>query len=183
MADNRSIVVGDTTVGANYQKTYAPFTRFGTRQIAFFLFDLYDLANDTLIDEEIAGEDPFTHPEYEQEYDADGYFAKAIRGIQQNAELFMVFRPDYSSRNWVSNTGNNFIVGVAIETAIQNEMDFFTDNSKSLADVVYDAIDGDSGVDVYHMRVRGDEFRYTALNGLVADEGNPPAKVRVSRPD
>jgi hypothetical protein len=178
--------VGDTTVDRNYQRTFAPFTRFGTRQIAFFLFDLYDLSGDTLIDEELSSggdNNPYFYPDVESEYLHGGFFAQALRGIQTQAEIFMVFRPGESNSGYTSNTGNAFIVGVAVDTAVHSDSEGFGMNSKSLADAVYDAIDGESGVDCYHMRVRGDKFKYTDLNGLVApDTGAQVKKVRVAKP-
>ena len=178
--------VGETTVDRNYLKTYAPFTRFGTRQIAFFLFDLYDLSNNTLEDEELSSSgdnNPYYFPDVESEYLHGGYFARALRGVAANAEIFMVFRPGESNSSYTSNSGNAFIVGVAVDTAVQSELEYFDGmRSKSLADAVYDAIEGDSGVDCYHMRVRGDRFKYSDLNGLVApDTGAEVKKVRVAK--
>lgn len=166
-------------VAANYRKQFAPFTRFGTRQLAFFQISM-DLSNGTLTAEENgAYENPYYAPEAENEYDANGYFQKAVMAVQQNVELYGVFRPG-DGRN--DSDGNSFIIMVAIDTAnIGNEDPVNSNmNAQSIADAVYNT----TGVntDVYHMRIRGGETRYTDLNGLEVAEKASAVKASAGRP-
>ena len=170
---------GDSTgtLGANYRRAFSPFTRFGTRQLAFFQVSLFGLSNDTLTDEELNNQaNPYFQPEAEIEYEANGYFQKAIQAIETRAEIYGVFRP---GDGYQDNDGNSFIVMVAMDTAnVGSDNDpndvNFNSNSGSIANAVSDAID--EYVEVYHMRIRGGSFRWTDLNGLAVEDKAQAAK-------
>ena len=155
-------------VGANYRKQFAPFTRFGTRELAFFQVSIFGLSDSTLTDEENGSyENPYYFPENENEYDNTGYFQKAVMGAQQNVELYGVFRPGDARGE---SDGNSFIIMVAMDTAnTGNENPQNTNNfAQSIADAVYNTVG--EYTEVSHMRIRGGDFRYTDLAGLeVAD--------------
>ena len=174
---------GDSTgtVGANYHRTFSPFTRFGTRQLAFFQISLFGLSNGTLTDEELEGGryspiNPYYLPEWESEYEANGYFQKAIQAVETRAEIYGVFRPGDAYQD---NDGNSFIVMVAIDTANvgsnndPNDVNF-NNNSGSIAQAVSEAID--DYVEVIHMRVKGGAFKFTDLNGLIVEDKAQAAK-------
>jgi hypothetical protein len=163
-------------VAANYRKQFAPFTRFGTRQLAFFQISMFDLSNDTLTDEEFSSNgdnNPYFHPEVESEYAASGYFQQAVMAVQQNVELYGVFRP---GDGYQDSDGNSFIIMVGIDTAnIGNEDPNNTNNfTQSIADAVYNTTG--QNTDVYHMRIRGGSFRWTDLNGLEVTDKAQAAK-------
>jgi hypothetical protein len=169
---------GATTVGANYRRAFAPFTRFNTRKLGFFEISL-DLTTDTLIDEELGGDNPnpYFEPTAELEYEHDGYFQRAIQAIETRGEIYAVYRPgDYYDgvNNNEGNDGNTFIVVLAIDTANvgsdneplndEGNPGNYNDNSGSIADAVSDACDCD--VNVNQLRLRGSHFRFSDLNGL-----------------
>jgi hypothetical protein len=72
MPSNISNVVGSTTVGANYLKT-APSTQFGTRHLS-----VLNVAIDGV---------------FVNYANANSLFSKAVRALQQTAEVFAVFTP------------------------------------------------------------------------------------------
>jgi hypothetical protein len=169
-----------TDIAANYNRTFSPFTRFGTRQLAFFQISLFGLSNNTLTDEELdipSNENPYFYPEAEIEYEPNGYFQKAIQAIETRAEIYGVFRP---GDGYQDNDGNSFIVMVAMDTVNvgsnndPNDVNF-NNNSSSIADVVSEAID--EYVEVFRMRIRGGSFRWTDLNGLEVSEKAQAAKT------
>ena len=79
----------NTVVAANYQKAFAPFTRFGTRELAFFYIDVDcpSMADEELPWGEAGNQNPWYWPDHANEYTANGYFAQTIRAIQQKVEL------------------------------------------------------------------------------------------------
>lgn len=180
--------VGDTTIGANYRRAFAPFTRFNTRKLAFFQVSLFGLSDSTLTDEELNDQaNPWFEPTAEIEYEHDGYFQKAIQAIETRAEIHGVFRPGDGRGD---SDGNSFIVLVAIDTAnvgsnndpVQSEGNpgNYNNNSGSIAEAVSDAID--DYVEVYQMRIRGGDFRFTDLNGLEVAEKAQAAKSTAGTP-
>jgi hypothetical protein len=176
-------------VAQNYRRHFAPFTSFSTRQLAFFQVTLYGLDNDTLTDEELdieANTNPYFEPDYGQEYQADGYFAKAVQAVQQNAEVFGVFR---AGDGRGEGDGNSFIVMVAVDTAntgnvgldeTDNAQNGYNEMSQSIAEAVYNGT-GEVDTDVYHMRLRGGDFRYSDLNGLPTDDRSQAVKSSRSK--
>jgi hypothetical protein len=171
-----------TDVAANYRRNFAPFTRFGTRQLGFFEISL-DLSNNTLTDEELNDQpNPYFEPHSEIEYQRDGYFQRAIQAIETRAEIYAVFRPGsyYNGTNGEEpNDGNTFIVQLAVDTAnVGSDNDprdvTYNANSGSIAEAVSMACD--CYVEVTQMRLRGSYFRYSDLNGLAITDRTQAVK-------
>lgn len=169
-------------VADNYRRAFAPFTRFNTRKLAIFQISCYGLSNGTLESEELSygnpgdvNQNPYFSPEFENEYVHNGYFQKAIQGVETRGEIYAVFRPG-SGRN--DSDGNSFIVMVAEDTVNVgsnneplNDMGNpanYNEMSESMAEAVSKSLGGEY-VQVYRMRIRGGEFRYTNLQGLEVD--------------
>jgi len=120
MADIKSVVVGSTTVGANYLKaavTYPnssstaanPFSQFGTRELAW-----YKVTSCTGV-----GTNPGN---------ADSVFAQALRGVANVAELFYAYATaanvliiaiadNTNEGGGVGNTANDVTLKEAIDAA------------------------------------------------------------------
>jgi len=94
---------------ANYLKA-KPSTRFATRQLAFFTVTIADV-----------------HLNYAT---ANSTYSKAIRAVQQNAEIYAVGLP----------AANDFVVVVAQDTA--NDGDNTDDGLNSMADTLSQATGG-----------------------------------------
>lgn len=109
-------VIG-TIVTSNYLKAGAS-TKFGTRELAFFSVDM----KSNVVTESA---DPYTGL-----YESDSLFSKAIRAIQQNAEVYGVGEP----------SGHFFTVIVAINTAADNVED------RNFAWTLQDAVRNGTGV-------------------------------------
>lgn len=162
----------------NYQKAFAPFTYFGTRQLAIFYVDL-DLPSYTLSDEELDNDNylnPWYWPDHANEYEHNGYFAKTIRAIQTKVELYAVFRPN----------SNDFIFMCAGDTANTGGDNPYNmnDMAETIADAIYAALD--VSVSVSRQRIRGRQFRYTAsepysLNAPVAPDNTDDVVVSAVR--
>jgi hypothetical protein len=179
---------GATTVGANYRRAFAPFTRFNTRKLGFFEISM-DLSADTLENEELGGQpNPYFEPTAEIEFEHDGYFQRAIQAIETRGEIHGVFRPGnyYNGVNGnETNDGNTFIVLLAMDTVnvgSDNESlngegnpGNFNNASGSIADAVADACDCD--VTVNQLRLKGSYFRFSDLNGLETDDRSQAVKV------
>jgi len=97
------------SVSANYLKA-RPSTRFATRQLAFFNVAIGSVDVDYL--------------------DSDSLYSRAIRAVQQNAEIYAVGVP----------ASGNFIVVVAQDTA--NDGDNTDDNLNSMAQTLSQATGG-----------------------------------------
>jgi hypothetical protein len=170
------------TVAQNYRRHFAPYTRFSTREVAIFQISVAGLSTDTLIDEELVGElNPYFYPDSPIEYETNGYFAQAVQAVQTQAEVLAVFRPGDGRDD---NDGNSFIVMVSADTANTGNENLDTDAgqndmAQSIADAVGDALN--ENTDVYHMRIRGGDFRYSDLNGLSTDDRSQAAKVSHSK--
>jgi hypothetical protein len=81
-----------TTVAANYLKTEAPFTRFGTPELAVIRITQAGV--------------------FVSSANADSLFSKSVRALQQTAEVYAVFAPvddttDYYHAIIVANTQTN----------------------------------------------------------------------------
>lgn len=94
---------------ANYLKA-KPSTRFATRQLAFFTVTISNV-----------------HVNY---LDSDSTYSRAIRAVQQNAEIYAVGLP----------AANDFVVVVAQDTA--NDGDNTDDGLNSMADTLSTATGG-----------------------------------------
>ena len=118
MPDLSSTVLGNnyrrmtptTTTGGEY------YSNFGTRQLAWFKVELANLNN----------ADNFT--------DANSVFAKAVRGLQLNTEVYFVSKP-------VSTTTDYFVVAVANDTTPDNSKEDGSDNSPTQAELVKAIVD------------------------------------------
>lgn len=99
----------DSVVGANYLKA-RPSTRFATRQLAFFTVTISGVHTDYL--------------------DSDSLYSRAIRAVQQNAEIYAVGLP----------AANDFVVIVAQDTA--NDGDNTDDGLNGMADTLSTATGG-----------------------------------------
>jgi hypothetical protein len=99
----------DSVVGANYLKA-KPSTRFATRQLAFFTVTITNVHVDYL--------------------DSDSDYSRAIRAVQQNAEIYAVGLP----------AANDFVVIVAQDTA--NDGDNTDDGLNDMADTLSTATGG-----------------------------------------
>ena len=97
------------TVSANYLKA-KPSTRFSTRQLAFFTVTISNV-----------------HVNY---LNSDSLFSKAVRAVQQNAEIYAVGIP----------AANDFVVIVAQDTA--NDGDNTDDSLNNMAQTLSTATGG-----------------------------------------
>jgi hypothetical protein len=128
-------VIG-TTVTANYLKA-APSTRFATRQLAFFTVTISNVHVDYL--------------------DSDSLYSRAIRAVQQNAEVYAVGIP----------AANDFVVIVAQDTA--NDGDNTDDELNSAAQTLSTA----TGGTVTAVHLLGDAL----VSGLMAYSDESQAAV------
>ena len=135
-------VVGNTTVGANYLKA-KPSTRFSTRDLAFLVIDIDNSSY------------------FNNFADADSNFAKVVRAVQLQAEIYAVGTP---------NSGVVTIV-VAIDTTNDdNNLGGNPDNGNDRADSIYDALQG-AGIPVDSVsfkRLYGGGFTDQDMNGYGA---------------
>lgn len=179
-------------VAGNYRRAFAPFTRFGTRVLAFYSVQLdgSNLSGEELIDDaDPAYVNPYFFPVHEIEYQPDGVFATAIQSIQTQTEVMGIFRPQ----------GDTFVVMIADDTANvgsdntpydgngnhQNDVGNpgnYNDMSQSIADAIYNAFDGEYDVYVDQRRIKGDNFNYTDLNGLETPDVTQAKRVSKLKP-
>jgi hypothetical protein len=92
------------------------YSNFGTRQLAWFKVELADLNN----------ADNFTN--------ADSVFAKAVRGLQLNTEVYFISKP-------VSTTTDYFVVAVTADTTPDNSNDGADTVSPTQAELVKRIVD------------------------------------------
>jgi hypothetical protein len=128
-------VIG-TLVTANYLKA-APSTRFATRQLAFFTVTISNVHVDYL--------------------DSDSLYSRAIRAVQQNAEIYAVGIP----------AANDFVVIVAQDTA--NDGDNTDDGLNGMAQTLAQA----TGGTVNAVHLLGDAL----VSGLMAYSDESKAAV------
>jgi hypothetical protein len=114
------------TVSANYLKA-KPSTRFSTRQLAFFTVTISNVQVDYL--------------------DSDSLYSRAIRAVQQNAEIYAVGIP----------AANDFVVVVAQDTA--NDGDNTDDGLNGMAQTLSQA----TGGTVTAVHLVGDSLATTGL--------------------
>jgi hypothetical protein len=146
-----------TDIAANYRKSFAPFTLFGTRQLRFYFIYIYGL-NVTHPDNggdhgyANAYEYPFGGPygwdgeNGSPNFGVDSAFARVVSSIQTQAEIYGVWHPDADNFN-APTSDSWFTVMVAGDTHADAQMDGIGDNSIKLQQAIYEALDGTSCYD------------------------------------
>ena len=120
-----------TDVAANYRQQIVPFSRFGTRKVAWYKVGRADTNNGGVMDMNIVN--------------------TIVQTIQTQAEIVMVGAP-YISDNW-----GKFMVAVFEDTAndgADTSDVYFNPNSSTLQDIVRTALD-DNGVIVQRFYLAG----------------------------
>jgi hypothetical protein len=179
-----------TDIAANYRKSFAPFTLFGTRQLRFY--NIY--INGLNVNHGDNGGDYFAANAYENEfggpdgwdsinqrapnYGVDSAFARVMASIQTQAEIYGVFHPDSDSGGPGGNPGDDsyFTVMVAGDTHSDRQHDYnFGNNSMTLQDTIYDALQGTScsDVSVYEAFIAGDYMDRYASSSFARSENKP----------
>ena len=157
-------------VAANYRKSFAPFTLFGTRQLRFY--NIY--VNGLNVNHPDNGGDHNFANQYEYEfggpagwdgqdgspnYSVDSAFARAITGIQTQAEIYGVWHPEANDENSPS-SDSYFTVMVAGDTHADRSWDQngIGDNSITMQDAIENALQGYNFdyVNVYQAYISGD---------------------------
>ena len=139
----------NTYVATNYNKVQNPFSRFGTRKIAWYSIDLA-LTNGWDA-EEVAGN-----------------MNTIVKSIQTQAELFFLGKPELTN-----NDSAVFMVAVAENTAndgtnIDIDSQLTNSGSKTLETVIQDAISGSTAT-VTQMYLVGEAFTATATDNTESD--------------
>ena len=159
-----------TDVAANYRKSFAPFTLFGTRQLRFYFIYIYGLN----LNSSNNGGDSYMANSYEGEFggpwgwagqdgqpnfNVDSAFARVVSAIQTQAEVYGVWHPN---SNGPSSTDDSwFTVMVAGDTHPDRQHDDnFGNNSATLQDTIYNALQGTScnDTEVREAYISGDEL-------------------------
>jgi hypothetical protein len=175
-----------TDVAANYRKAFAPFTLFGTRQLRFYFIYINGLnvnhpdnGGDSFAanpyEGEFGGPNGWNGPQNQPNYGVDSAFARAIAGIQTQAEIYGVFHPDSDSMGPSGDPTDDsfFTVMVAGDTHAErtDTTGTYGSNSKTMQDAIYDALSGDNisglSVNVHQAYIAGDYMDYyygTSLN-------------------
>jgi hypothetical protein len=143
-----------TDVAANYRKSFAPFTLFGTRQLRFYFIYIDNLnvnhpanGGDSFdansYESEFGGPDGWDGPQYQPNFGVDSVFAKVVSVIQTQAEIYGVWHPDNDGNG---PTGDSyFTVMVAGDThADASVYPGIGSNSMKLQDAIYEALSGTS---------------------------------------
>ena len=174
-----------TDVAANYRKSFAPFTLFGTRQLRFYFIYIYGL---NVNHPDNGGdnyncnsyENPFGGPDgidptyaqlHQPNFATDSIFARVLASIQTQAEIYGVWHPESNDPGPTSDS--YFTVMIAGDTHADDDYTFdgYTDigpNSIPLEDVIYDALSGTScnGTDVETATISGIELNSVPTNLL-----------------
>ena len=172
-----------TDVAANYRKSFAPFTLFGTRQLRFY-FIYIDNLNVNHPDNGgdnyncNAYESPFGGPDgidptyaqlYQPNFATDSIFARVISVIQTQAELYGVWHPEDDNSNSAS-SDSYFTVMVAGDTHADDGYDYngIGPNSQRLEDAIYDVLVGTSCnyVDVRQAYISGTDLDEDSSSSL-----------------
>jgi hypothetical protein len=140
-----------TDVAANYRKSFAPFTLFGTRQLRFYFIYIDNLNvnhednggdsyNANSYESPFGGPDGWDGPQYQPNFGVDSVFAKVVSVIQTQAELYGVWHPD-SYDNGPADS-SYFTVMVAGDTHADDgyDADGIGPNSQRLEDAIYDVL-------------------------------------------
>jgi hypothetical protein len=167
----------DSYIAANYRKSFAPFTLFGTRQLRFYNIYLHGLNvnapanggdnfNCNPYESEFGGPDgidPTYAQLYQPNFASDSIFARVISSIQTQAEIYGVFHPDNHGDNDDPTAESYFTVMVAGDTHADNsEFPGLGSTSIRLEDAIYNALEGTSidYVRVYQAHIAGDYMDY-----------------------
>jgi hypothetical protein len=161
-----NLITGDALVAANYRRAMAPFSNFGTRQLAFLAVQNLTV-NTSTTENSVAvtddsGDNAYVYgtgdtygindsssnvvvPEA-QIFQTNSAIHKAISGVQLSAEVAMVGKVS------VSSTLAAFVVGIYIDTAASANADeqhaaLANTNARTIQAAVR-AATGDSGVTV-----------------------------------
>lgn len=166
-----------TYIAANHTRAVVPFSQFSTRRIQYYGIVVvgYDIVAETGWEVSPNSDfDSWRETFISQYYDNWGAYPEnlesyksilypMIRGITNNAELFYVGFPEVES-------GDTFLtVGLAQDTTMDAQQDFFVNNTKSLIDQVADSIadfNWDS-VDVVPLAVVGWNFAPMTMGGAL----------------
>lgn len=160
-----------TDIAANYRKSFAPYTLFGTRQLRFYTVYInglnvnhgdnggdFNAANP--YENEFGGPDGWdSDNQRAPNFNVDSAFARAIMGIQTQAEIYGVWHPDSDGSN--ADSDSYFTVMVAGDTHPDRQQnDNWGDNSQTMQDAIYDALAGynPDSVQVYQSFIAGDYF-------------------------
>jgi len=161
-----------TDVAANYRKSFAPFTLFGTRQLRFYFIYIDglnvnhgdnggDFYNANGYESPFGGPDGWAGPQYQPNFGVDSIFARVISVIQTQAEIYGVWHPEGDDSNSAS-SDSYFTVMVAGDTHADDGYDYpgIGDNSQRLEDAIYDALAGTSCnyVDVRQAYISGTDL-------------------------
>ena len=161
-----------TDVAANYRKSFAPFTLFGTRQLRFYNIYIYNLnlvhqdnggdqGQANSYEAETGGPAGWAGAAFTPNFDVDSIFARVVSAVQTQAEVYGVWRPEYNGAPFGGDPTDDswFTVMVAGDTHADTDWDQqFGTNSATLGDTIYNALYGTScsGVDVYQAYISGD---------------------------
>jgi len=180
-----------TDVAANYRKSFAPFTLFGTRQLRFYFIYIDNLNvnhpdNGGDFYNANAYESPFGGPDgidpdyaqlYQPNFGVDSIFARVISVIQTQAELYGVWHPEDDGGDPDSNS--YFTVMVAGDTHADDGYDAggIGDNSQRLEDAIYDVLVGTScnSVDVRQAYISGTDI--DQMSGSSLHRGSAPVSL------
>ena len=159
-----------TDIAANYRKSFAPFTLFGTRQLRFYFIYIYGLN----VNNQANGGDNYYANSYEYEfggpdgwdgdngspnYGVDSAFARVVSSIQTQAEVYGVWHPNSNGAGPTDDSW--FTVMVAGDTHPDRQHDDnFGNNSATLQETIYNALQGTSCYDteVREAYISGDEL-------------------------
>jgi len=160
-----------TDVAANYRKSFAPFTLFGTRQLRFYFIYIDglnvnhgdnggDFYNANSYESPFGGPDGWDGPQYQPNFGVDSVFAKVVSVIQTQAELYGVWHPESNGGN--PNSDSYFTVMVAGDTHADDGYDYngIGPNSQQLEDAIYDVLSNTSCnyVDVRQAYISGTDL-------------------------
>jgi hypothetical protein len=160
-----------TDIAANYRKSFAPFTLFGTRQLRFYFIYIDNLnvnhgdnGGDNYFansyESPFGGPDGWDGPQYQPNYSSDSIFARVISVIQTQAEIYGVWHPEAYDPG--PTDSSYFTVMVAGDTHADDGYDYngIGPNSQRLEDAIYDALAGTSCnyVDVRQATISGTDM-------------------------
>jgi len=159
-----------TDIAANYRKSFAPFTLFGTRQLRFYFIYIYGLnvnhpdnGGDSYYansyESEFGGPDGWDGPQYQPNFGVDSAFARVVSAIQTQAEVYGVWHPNSDGSGLTDDSW--FTVMVAGDTHPDRQHDNnFGNNSATLQDTIYNALYGTTcnDTEVREAYISGDEL-------------------------
>ena len=192
MANLINLPQGETTLGTNYRKSFAPFTRFGTRQLRFYRVFVDGLnlnapengGDDTEAngyESQLGGPDGWDGIDGQPNFSADSAFAACLQGIQTQAEIYGVWHPEDDLDGHVYSW---FMVAVAGDTHPDRERrDGYAQNPNAewMEDAVYKALGDLNYVDVYvrEYYIWGNQFHQDTGNSIARDAAK--AEIKAAR--